>query len=182
MDSGTRVHREEERNFVCVPEMRELMDNAMRLIGQILERRVLRLQIEASLNSGLPYIFHVREAYEDFWPIFDNFPSLRGVLHSFTADTAVLEQAIFRELLIGLNGIMTFTNDQKQITMAKSVPLELLLLETDAPYLTPKPFRGKVCKSEYVRKTAEFLAGLRGETLEHLADQTTANAHKLFKL
>ena len=77
---------------------------------------------------------------------------------------------------------MTFTRDEEQITMSKSVPSEHLLIETDAPYLTPKPFRGKICKSEYVRTTAEFLAELRGETLEQLAKITTANAQKLFKL
>lgn len=146
---------------------------------------LLEAFLDIAQMTNLPVIFHVRDAYADFWPVFDNFQSagqqIKGVLHSFTADTSVMDKALARGLHVGLNGIMTFTNDTQQITMAKSVPSNKLLLETDAPYLTPKPFRGKICKPEHVWLTAEFLAGLRGETLEQLAETTSSNAKQLFK-
>jgi TatD DNase family protein len=130
----------------------------------------------------LPLIFHVREAFDDFFSTYDQYKGLRGVVHSFSADTRVLDKILSRGLYIGLNGIMTFTKDQKQLEAAKAVPLNRLLLETDAPYLTPVPFRGKICEPKYVRVTAEFLSHLRGETLEELAAATTRNAAELFKL
>jgi TatD DNase family protein len=143
---------------------------------------VLRFQMQLAQDNDLPLVFHVRDAFDDFWPVFDEFKGLRGVIHSFTADEAVLGQILQRGLSVGLNGIMTFTKDPKQLATAKAVPLSKLLLETDAPFLTPAPFRGKICEPKHVRVTAEFLANLRGETLEELAAATTNNAQTLFKL
>jgi TatD DNase family protein len=77
---------------------------------------------------------------------------------------------------------MTFTKDPEQLEAAKLIPLNNLLLETDAPFLTPNPFRGRICKPKHVVQTAEFLAELRGESLEKLANATTQNAQKLFNL
>jgi TatD DNase family protein len=145
------------------------------------QQQILRFQLELARRHNLPVIFHVREAFGDFWPIYDEYRP-NGVLHSFTASTAVLEEALKRGLYIGLNGIMTFTKEYDQLEMAKAVPLEKLLLETDAPYLTPAPYRGTICESKHVRTTAEFLSGLRGESLEDLAVSTTGNAVRLFGL
>lgn len=146
------------------------------------QKSLLEEHFQLALDCKLPLIFHVREAYKDFWPIFDNFPKVRGVLHSFTATQVELEQAIKRGLFIALNGIMTFTKNSTQLEAAKAIPKENLLLETDAPFLTPVPYRGKMCVPGHVRQTADFLATLRGEQLEGLAKQTSANAHKLFGL
>ncbi len=147
---------------------------------------LLRFQIELAIRAGLPMIFHVRNAFDDFWRIFDEYTAqghpIRGVIHSFSATVKELDEALQRGLYIGLNGIMTFTKDAAQLEAAKRVPTDRLLLETDAPFLTPKPYRGTICKPKHVRLTAEFLAALRGEPLEHLADYSTANAHALFKL
>jgi TatD DNase family protein len=142
--------------------------------------KLLRFQLDIAKEHNLPLIFHVRDAFDDFWPIFDEYPGLTGVVHSFTSNIADLEQIVRRGLFVGLNGIMTFTNRAEQLDAAKAVPLDKLLLETDAPFLTPAPFRGKICESKYVRVTGEFLAGLRGESLAELANATTANARKLF--
>lgn len=144
--------------------------------------KALRFQIELALEHNLPLIFHVRNALDDFWPIFDSYRGVRGVLHSFTDTQANLGKALARGLYIGANGIMTFTKDQAQLSMIQSVPLQNLLVETDAPFLTPKPFRGKVNEPAYARLVAEFLADLRGETLHNFAQQTTANAQTLFNL
>lgn len=142
----------------------------------------LKFQIELALAHDLPMIFHVRDAFEDFWPIFDSFVGVRGVIHSFTASSKELDEALDRGLYIGLNGIMTFTKDEYQLVAAQSVPLERLLLETDAPFLTPVPLRGKVNEPKNVVQTAEFLHKLRDESLETIAAASTRNAGKLFNL
>ena len=141
---------------------------------------VLRVQIEAALEHGLPLSFHVREAFDDFWQIFDSYKDIRGVLHSFTDTQEHLERAVERGLYIGVNGIVTFTKNEAQRVTYRTIPQHLLLLETDAPFLTPKPFRGTICEPRHVVHTAEFLAGLRGETVVDVAAYTTANACKLF--
>lgn len=144
------------------------------------QKRMLKFQLDVATEHNLPLIFHVRDAFEDFWPIVDEYSGIRGVVHSFSATTKELDLALSRGFYVGLNGIMTFTKDDRQLAAAKKVPLDRLLLETDAPFLTPVPFRGKICEPKHVRVTAEFLAKLRGESLEHVAQATTNNAKKLF--
>lgn len=143
---------------------------------------LLRFQIELALQHNLPIIFHVREAFDDFWKIFDQYQGIRGVVHSFTAGEKELAEIIQRGLYVGLNGITTFTKHVKQLEAAKAVPSSKLLLETDAPFLTPQPLRGTINEPKHVRIVAEFLAELRGESLEQLAKNTTRNAQKLFGL
>jgi TatD DNase family protein len=142
---------------------------------------VLRFQIELALDHNLPLVFHVREAFDDFWPIFDSYGGkIRGVLHSFTDSQANLDKAIERGLSIGVNGIATFAKHEKQLDMYRAIPLKNLLLETDAPFLTPIPYRGNICEPYHVETTANFLHNLRGENLEELAEATTHNAEQLF--
>lgn len=146
------------------------------------QEQALRGQIELALAHGLPLIFHVREAFDEFFRILDDYSGIRGVIHSFTADLGVLQRCLQRDLYIGVNGIMTFTKEQSQLEAARQIPPDNLLLETDAPFLTPHPFRGTVNHSGQVRVVAEFLADLRSEPLAALAAQTTENARNLFKL
>lgn len=142
--------------------------------------KLLRAQLEATAELGLPYIFHVRDAFKDFWPIFDEYKIKRGVIHSFAAGPKILEQVLSRDLFVGLNGIMTFTRDESQLAAARSLPSNKLVLETDAPFLAPAKYRGEICEPKHVRDTAGFLAELRGENLEELAAASTTNAVKLF--
>jgi TatD DNase family protein len=144
--------------------------------------KALESQIDIALRHNLPIIFHVRDAFSDFWPIFDNFQGIRGELHSFTDTSEHLEEALKRNLYIGINGISTFTKDAAQKEMFAHVPLDKLLLETDAPFLTPVPFRGKVNEPAFVRNVAEHQALVRGLTLEKIATSTSSNAHALFAL
>jgi TatD DNase family protein len=142
--------------------------------------KILEFQLELALAAELPLIFHVREAFDDFWPVLDNYKDVRGVLHSYTDSAANLAEALERGLLIGVNGIATFTNNPAQTEVYRSIPLERLLLETDAPFLAPKPHRGKVNEPKQIAVIADFLADLRGEDREELARATTANARRLF--
>ncbi|MEO5627457.1 MAG: TatD family hydrolase [Candidatus Saccharimonadales bacterium] len=143
---------------------------------------LLRFQLDLAQEYNLPVIFHVREAFKDFWPIFDQYKGITGVIHSFTASKDDLADILERNLLIGINGIMTFSKNADQLAAAKAVPLDKLVLETDAPFLTPAPFRGTICEPKHVRVTAEFLSRLRGESLEDIAMATTRNAAQLFNL
>ncbi len=142
----------------------------------------LKAQIEVALQHNLPIIFHVREAFDDFWPIFDSYKGIRGVLHSFTDSKENLELALQRGLYIGVNGISTFTKDEKQKEMFDSIPLEKILFETDAPFLTPAPYRGKINQPAYVRIVADFHASRRGISIEEIAKASTQNARALFNL
>lgn len=146
------------------------------------QAKALRFQIELALEHNLPLIFHVRNAFDDFWPIFDSYRGIRGVLHSFTDSRAHFEQAMQRDLYIGVNGIVTFTKVDEQLQIAKEIPLQKLLLETDAPFLTPRPLRGTVNEPAHVKVIAEFLADLRGEDVADLAAHTSQNAQNLFAL
>jgi len=147
-----------------------------------LQVEALEAQIKIASAHNLPIIFHVREAFDDFWPIFDKYPGIRGVLHSFTDTKEQLEAALSRGLYIGVNGISTFTKDESQKEMFDSIPLDRLLFETDAPFLTPAPFRGKVNEPAFVRNIAEYHAERRGISVEVIASATTANAQKLFAI
>lgn len=144
------------------------------------QAKVLRLQIELALEHDLPLIFHTREAFDDFWPIFDDYQGIKGVLHSFTDSRANLEKALDRGLHIGVNGIATFVKQAFQLEMYRSIPLSNLLIETDAPYLTPNPYRGTICEPKHAAVTADFLAQLRSEPVAELAAATTRNAEHLF--
>ena len=146
------------------------------------QTRALEEQLQLAVDMDLPVIFHVREAFDDFWPIYNNFSAIRGVLHSFTDMIDQLERALAEGLYIGINGISTFTKDESQRAMFDSVPLDRMLLETDAPFLTPAPHRGKVNEPAFVMHVAEYHAKRRKVELEHLARATSANATQLFSV
>lgn len=141
----------------------------------------LRAQLEVAKRHNLPVSFHVRDAFDDFWPVFDSFKGLRGVLHSFTDTQQNLDAALERGLYIGVNGISTFTKDAAQQAMYDTIPEGRILFETDAPFLTPPPFRGKVNEPAYVRLVAQYHAERRGVSIEQLMRASTHNAYELFQ-
>lgn len=144
--------------------------------------RVLRAQIELALGADLPLVFHVRDAWGDFFATLKDYPALRGVIHSFTGHEREVEQALEHEggLYFGLNGIMTFTKDDAQLAAARKMPIERIVLETDCPYLAPVPHRGKRNEPAYVPAIADFLSLLRGVEIGEFTDATTQNAQRLF--
>jgi len=148
--------------------------------------KALDAQIELALKHNLPIIFHIREAFDDFWPIFDNFQStgrsIRGVMHCFTDTAENAQKCLERGLFIGVNGYSTFVKDESQKAMFASLPIEKLLLETDAPYLTPTPFRGKINEPAFVRNIADYHAMIRNISFDEVAITTTKNACQLFDL
>ena len=147
-----------------------------------IQLKAFRQQLEIGLPTGLPFSFHARDAWSDFWEVLDDYKGVSGVVHSFSSGVKQLNAALERGLYIGLNGIMTFTKDQAQLEAARQVPLDRLVLETDAPFLAPAAVKGQVCEPKHTAVTAEFLAGLRGQSLKELSKATTENAIKLFKI
>ena len=144
------------------------------------QMQALREQLQIAKDFDLPVSFHVREAFDDFWPIFDEFPGIRGVLHSFTDSQANLDEARKRGLLIGVNGISTFTKEPRQQQLFTEVSLDSILLETDAPFLTPKPFRGKMNLPAYVTLVAAHQAELKSVSPDDVIRATTTNAQRIF--
>lgn len=150
------------------------------------QKSVLRQHFELAAEHNLPMIFHIRgsvedssDAYRDFWPIFEEF-NTRGVVHSFSAHHKQLQQIVEHNLFVGVNGIATFMKPGPQLDAIASVPLEKLLLETDAPLLTPVPYRGKINEPKYITTILAFLAELRDDTNENIGNTTSVNAQNLF--
>lgn len=142
-----------------------------------------RAHITACRETQLPLVVHTREAEEDTAAILREemgkgaFP---GVIHCFTASAAFAEVALELGFYISISGIVTFKNARDLQETASKLPLDRLLVETDAPFLAPVPHRGKTGEPAFVADTARFLAGLRGEDADTLADATRANFHTLF--
>jgi TatD DNase family protein len=147
------------------------------------QRASFRAHVAAARESGLPIIVHTREAEEDTHAILaDEMAKGRfaGVIHCFTASRDFADKALALGLYISISGIVTFRNARDLQETAKTVPLERLLIETDSPFLAPVPHRGKPCEPAFVADTARFLAALRGERVEDLAQATSANFRRLF--
>lgn len=143
---------------------------------------IFEQQLQLAVDNDLPIIFHVRNAFDDFWSVLANFSGVRGVLHSFTDSQAHLDKALSLGLFIGVNGIATFTKDETQKAMFRAIPTDRLLFETDAPYLTPLSRRGKVNEPVFVGEVAEYISTELSTSVDKLAAQTTHNATNLFHL
>ncbi|MBK8536051.1 MAG: TatD family hydrolase [Candidatus Competibacteraceae bacterium] len=141
-----------------------------------------RIHIAAARELGKPLIVHTRDAREDTLRILEQegAAEVGGVLHCFTEDWAMAERALALNFHLSFSGIVTFKNAKQIQDAARRVPAERLLVETDSPYLAPTPHRGKPNHPAWVRHVAEFVAQLRGESLEQVAMVTTANYCRLF--
>ncbi|MBA1277335.1 MULTISPECIES: TatD family hydrolase [Pseudomonadaceae] len=148
-----------------------------------LQRQSFRLHLDAAKASGKPVIVHTRAARADTLELLGEaaLPQA-GVLHCFTEDWEMAKAALDLGFYISLSGIVTFRNADALRDVARRVPADRLLVETDSPYLAPIPYRGKPNLPQYVREVAEFLAQLRGVDFEVLAEQTTNNFKRLFPL
>lgn len=148
-----------------------------------LQQASFRLHLEAARISGKPVIVHTREARADTLALLREaaLPQA-GVLHCFTEDWEMAKAALDIGFYISLSGIVTFRNAEALRDVARQVPADRLLVETDSPYLAPVPHRGKPNLPQYVREVAEYLAVLRGVSYETLAEQTSSNFKRLFPL
>lgn len=147
------------------------------------QAQVFQTHIEAAIATGLPLIVHSRDADADTARMLvggaEKGP-LRGLIHCFSTTRQLSDKAVEIGMSISLSGIITFKNAAELREIAQEIPIERLLVETDAPYLAPVPFRGKRNEPAYVTHTAKHLAELRGVAVEELAAATTANFFRLF--
>jgi TatD DNase family protein len=147
------------------------------------QKALFRMHIGIARETGLPVIIHTRDAEDETASILAEemeqgaFPAL---IHCFTASAAFAHKVLDLGLTISLSGIVTFKNAKELQEIAAKLPSNRLLVETDSPFLAPIPYRGRPCEPAYVRSTAEFVAELRGESLETLAEHTTRNFYALF--
>ena len=147
------------------------------------QRERFEAHIDAARHTGLPLIVHTREAEEDTAEILGaavRAGGVTGVLHCFTGSADLARKGLDLGFYVSLSGIVTFKNAQDLQRTAKWLPADQMLVETDAPFLAPVPHRGQKCEPAFVADTAAFVAGLRGEEPEKLAEATTANFFKLF--
>jgi len=148
------------------------------------QRERFLAHIDAARETGLPLVVHTREAEEDTAEILGSAVregGVTGVLHCFTGSAELARMGLDLGFYISLSGIVTFKNAADLQATAKWLPADQMLVETDSPFLAPVPHRGQKCEPAFVADTASFVAELRGEDSEALADATTANFFKLFK-
>jgi TatD DNase family protein len=151
--------------------------------GRDSQKARFRAQIAAARETGLPLIIHTRDAEEDTAEILSDEVAnggVRGVLHCFTGTQWLADRGLEIGFFISLSGIATFKNARDLQEVAKTIPKDRLLVETDSPFLAPVPNRGKTCEPAFVADTAAFLSNLRGESPEELEAATTANFFRLF--
>lgn len=146
------------------------------------QRERFRVHIRAARDSGLPLVVHTRSASRDTLDILrgEGDGCVRGVFHCFTETQQVADAALELGFYISFSGILTFKNAEKLREVARNVPLERCLIETDSPYLAPTPFRGKTNQPAYVARVAEQLAALKQCSVEHVAAATRRNFDDLF--
>jgi TatD DNase family protein len=146
------------------------------------QRASFRKHLELAHSLDLPVIIHDRDAHADAMRILkEDGNGTYGVMHSFSGDLEMAGECIRLGYMISLSGPVTFRKATDKHAIAREVPLEWLLVETDCPYLTPEPYRGRRNEPAYVAYTARAIAELRGTSLDDIARATTANAHRLFR-
>ena len=137
--------------------------------------RLFEQMLQLAVDNDLPISFHVREAFDDFFPVVANFPKVRGVVHSFTDSKKILKRILDEtDFYSGVNGLATYST-------LPLPPLDRVLLETDAPFLTPVPFRGIINEPRYIYNIAEWLSNRLSLEFKIIEEETTENARKLFK-
>ena len=148
------------------------------------QKDAFKAQVELALENDLALIVHSRDAYDETLYVLDEFAGQikRGVIHCFSEDKAFADHAIAQNFVIGIGGPLTYPKNNELRKIFTELPLEKIVLETDAPFLAPQSIRGKQNSPAQIKTIAEFLADLRGASLEAIANQTTDNAVKLFQV
>ncbi len=198
--AGVGIHPEEIDEFdekTCTRLAALAADKKVVAIGEIgldyhwekdserrqIQQKIFIEQLDLARQLHLPVCIHEREAHGDTLKILQTEgKNLRGVLHCYSGSLEMAREVWKLGWLIGVDGPLTFKNSAKLPEVVKAAPRDMILIETDAPYLAPVPFRGKRNEPAYLVEIAKKLAELRGETLEEVAAYTTANAKTLYKI
>lgn len=193
---GSHPDAADEVDEVCIAEYRTLIaDNPkIKAIGEIgldyhyedipreLQQHAFRAQMALAAELDLPVIVHEREAHEDGIRIVEEFPTVKGVFHCYSGSAEMAKWLVSRGWYIGFTGVLTFKNARKAVETAASVPLDRIVLETDCPYMSPEPFRGKRNDPGKLYRMAEKLAEIRGITVEEAQAVTMENGKRLYRI
>lgn len=183
-------------NQEVISELREMAKyNKVKAIGEIgldyyweenpereIQKEAFRAQMKLAEELSLPVVIHDRDAHEDTLNILMEFPKVKGVVHCFSGSVEFARQCIKLGYYIGITGVVTFKNAKKIKEVAKEIPLDRLLVETDCPYMAPTPFRGKRNKSDYIRYIIEELAIIKDEEPEVISKATIENIKYLLNI
>ena len=193
---GSHPDVADEVNEAVLAEYRRLVQNnpKIKAIGEIgldyhyedipreIQQKAFRLQMELARELDMPVIVHERDAHEDGLKIMDEFPEVKGVFHCYSGSLELAKELIKRGWYIGFTGVLTFKNARKALEVAANIPLDRLVLETDCPYMSPEPFRGKRNDPGKLYRMAEKLAELRGMTVEEIHEITMENGKRLYRI
>ncbi len=144
------------------------------------QAEVFRAQMRLAGRLGLPVIIHDREAHLDSLTIAEQYPGVRGVFHCYSGSVDFAMRLLELGYLLSFTGVLTYKNAKKASEVVRAAPLDRLMIETDAPYMAPEPFRGKRNSSLYVYRMAEAIAQIKDVPLEQVIEQTTENGKRLF--
>ncbi len=151
-------------------------------IPREIQQRAFRTQMALARELGLPVIVHEREAHEDGMKIVEEFPTVTGVFHCYSGSLEMAKVLIRRGWYIGFGGVLTFKNARKAVEVAAEIPLERIVLETDCPYMSPEPFRGRRNDPARLHLVAQRLAQLRGLSEEEIQAVTLENGKRLYRM
>ena len=151
-------------------------------IPRQLQLKAFRAQMELARELNLPAIVHERDAHEDGMAVVREFPEVTGVFHCYSGSAEMARQLVDRGWYIGFTGVLTFKNARKAVEVAKSIPLERIVLETDCPYMSPEPFRGKRNDPGKLYRMAEKLAQIRDLSVEEIHRITVENGKRLYRI
>jgi len=193
---GSHPDVADEVNEAVLEEYRVLckQNPKLRAIGEIgldyhyedipreIQQKAFRMQMELARELDLPVIVHERDAHEDGRKIVEEFPGVTGVFHCYSGSAEMAKWLVSRGWYIGFTGVLTFKNARKALEVAASIPLDRIVLETDCPYMSPEPFRGKRNDPGKLYRMAEKLAELRGLSIEEIHAVTMENGKKLYRI
>lgn len=151
-------------------------------IPRELQHRAFQAQMALARDLGLPVIVHDREAHEDALSILREFPTVTGVFHCYSGSLEMARELISRGWYVGFTGVLTFRNARRCLEVAGALPIDRIVLETDSPYMSPEPFRGKRNHPGMLYRMAEALAALRGISPQEAAQITLDNGRKLYNI
>ena len=193
---GSHPDAADEVNEAVLEEYRMLckQNEKIRAIGEIgldyhyedipreIQLKAFRMQMQLAKELNLPAIVHEREAHEDGMKVLEEFPEVTGVFHCYSGSAEMAKILIKKGWYIGFTGVLTFKNARKAIEVASSIPLDRIVLETDCPYMSPEPFRGKRNDPGKLYRMAEKLAEIRGLSEEEIHAITMENGKKLYRI
>ena len=156
------------------------LDYYWKEVPRDLQKEVFRAQLQLARDLDLPVIVHDREAHADCLAMVKEFPGVRGVFHCYSGSAEDAKTLVKLGWHLSFTGTITFKNARKAPEVIAAVPLERIMVETDAPYMAPTPFRGKRCDSRYVYRMVETIADIKGLTRQEVEEATTATGKKLF--